>query len=505
MDKDQILKDAVKRLLGLNIPDKEIIENLKSVGVTEVKARAIIAEMKGVPSSAKQEAPLEPKQQKPAREEEPEDIYGQVYDELEQEQGMKTPVIQKQINNPSYSAPVTDKGMSELWEKGILATVDSRLQEIKILKEELDSVLDQKIGERMKLEIKKIETVFDSQKTLLNSKIDSHLDEKSNEVKKVIEARARQMEDIYAKVQQEFNKVQAEKKMNKELLDSIGVKLEGVEGIKSKMISETNSSIIQMESKFRDFMDNSVARRDEIEQRINRALELESKITEGLIQNARQKIDSLSLEKQDELTAMVQDKIKELDKMTAEVDPKGINDRLIALKELEKEIVKRQKQIDSEIDKKFEGVKKEFSEYKKEIAKLEESNFDELKKEYAANVDELFAENITAWDKKLKEKKKEIDDLKSRWDVEELKATMESLDLFKKQFINTIKKSVEDYNKTKTELADIIIQRDKAINDYLKKIDVKMQEFSEFEKQFSKDVAELLDKVPAETEKKKVK
>ncbi len=519
MDKEQIIRDSVRKLVELNIPDKEIIYNLKNVGIEEDKARRVLQETKDEvagkrpaqqASSSKQPSPppAKPVPEQKERSFEGDDLYSEAYEELEEERQPRVTVKEKPINNPSYSSPqASDKTMSELWEKGIMATVDAKLGEMQKLKDELDAILDAKIQERLRIEVKKIETVFDSQKVLLSNKIDMHLQSKADEIHKVVESKAREMEDLYAKAREEMLKVQREKQETQKMLSEITGKLEGLEMVKNRMISETNASIIQAESGFSDFMEESKAKRQELEERINRALQLESKITEGLIQNANQKIDSLALEKEGELTKQLQAKMREIDEMVAQVDPKSINDRILSLKELEKELVKRQKEIDKSIDNRFEGVKNEFNQFKKDVAKLEDSNLGELKKEYAASIDDLFAENIVEWNKKLKEKRREIEDMKKQMDLEKFNATMEALDIFKKQFVKTIKVSIDDYNKTKAELADAIIERDRNINDYLKKIDAKMAELSDFEKKFAKDVSEILEKMPSEkqiTDAKKV-
>ncbi|HZX34331.1 MAG TPA: hypothetical protein VFF09_03040 [archaeon] len=514
MDKRQILKDSVKRLLELNISDREILENLKSVGVAEAESRQILKEVKdslggkkGVGRGAEEPVKTASKEYEAPEEELPddEDIYSKVYDELEEgaDLGTTAAAAPKPIKNPSYSSPPSSSSMAELWEKGIMATVDSKLGEMQKIRSDLDSYIEQKIRERVQAEVKKIQTVLDSQKTLYTSRIDAHLESKSDEVRKVVESKARQMEDLYAKVQQEVLKVQAEKKFSAELLNTITDKTTQLDTIKSQMISETNSSLIEMESKFSDFMEESKQKRSEMEERINRALQLESKITEGLLEDAKQRIDRLAVDKQGELSSQIQKKMRELDEMTRQVDPKGINERLARLKELEQELVKRQKDIDKEIDSRFAELGKDFLAFKKQVAKIEDDNIVELRKLYSADVDDLFAEHLTDWDKKLKEKKKDIAELEKQLDVGKFNATMESLDLFKDQFVNTIRKNIGDYNKTKTELAESIIQRDKSINDYLKKIDGKMQELSQFEKQFSRDVASLLDKVPEEKMQKK--
>jgi len=519
VDKEKILRESVKRLLELNISDSEVVENLKSVGVEEAIAKRILNETKdelnGKPPKEKISKPEDKEVSKKPFESN--DIYSKVYDELEEEKKSPSFVVKKPIKNPSYSSDtsiVGDKSMAELWENGILATVNSKLNEMEKIRMELDSILDKKISLKVGYESKKIGTILESQRTLFNSKIDSHLELRADELTKVVEARAKSLEDIHSKVQEEFIKVQSEKAFNTELLNTINEKTASLEGIKNQMISDTNTSLINTESKFNEFMTESKSKRAELEARVNRALQLESKITEGLIQDAKHKIDSLTLAKEDELTKKVQVKLHEFEEMVEKVDPQGINDMLVKLKELEKQIVTRQKEIDvdfekkndeneSFIDNKFSELGKEFDSFKKQISKIEDSNVDELRKEYSANIDDLFVKNLVAWNKQLKEKETQVDVLVEKIDLEKFNATMDSLDLFKQQFVNTINTSIQDYNKSKRELSQNIIERDKAINSYLKKIDAKMQHLTDFEKKFAISVSELIDSIPEEKLKKK--
>ncbi|HLC79328.1 MAG TPA: hypothetical protein VJG83_02755 [archaeon] len=541
MDKRQILKDSVTRLLALNISDKEILENLASVGIDREMAKSVLEQTKDELSGKKSAKPQEPigpaakpsflqskpKEQqkketkKPQEKEEviipdDEDIYSKLSDEEVDE--LYTPVKEKPIANPDYSSVHNDETISRLWEKGILSTVDAKLSEMQKIRSDLDSMLDAKIAEKIKLESKKIETVLESQRALFYSKIDAHLEAKAEEIKKVVESRAHQIEDLHEKLQSEIIKLQGEKKFNAELLNSLNEKMSGLDMVKSQMISETNKSIIDTESKIKEFLDSAQQMRSQTDERVNRSLQLEAKITEGMMQDVKQKIESLRLSREDELTAQIQGKLKELDRLTDEVDPKGIIERVAKMKELEQQLTKKQKQMDLDFASKmgeadaiivkkkeavkdytgelFDDFKKEFADFKKEVSKIEATNLEELRKEYSTDVDALFAKNLIEWEKKLKEKKKEIDELESKIDVEKFDATLESFEVFKQQFLNTIKRSIEDYNKSKKELSDSIIARDKAISEYLKKIDAKMQELSEFQKKFSADVADLIGKIP---------
>ncbi|GEM_PF-4703706 len=549
-EKKLIIKESIRRLLELGISGKEIIDNLKSVGIDEQVARDILSETKGEMNAALRpfpaQAPQEPAKGRQGAKPQPapkaaadddeemtDDLYGSVYEEI-QEEKLRTPVIRKPINNPQYEPasqgqkgnnaqapqaaeppqPQGSEDLAELWEKGILSTVNARLAEIKQIKDDLDSVLDQKISERLKIESKKIEVVLDSQRTLFYSRIDAHLESKADELRRVLESRAKQLEDVNAKAQQQLAQVQAEKKFNAEFLGSITQKMVLLDSTRSQVLSETNSSLISMETKFREFMSESSRKRDELEQRIKGALQLETSVTDGMVESARQKIDALRLAKEKELTDEVAARLAEFDEMARKVDPKGITQKLAELNAANEKLEKKEKELDSKFERKaielekiesqrFEDFKKEFTSFKREVAKIEEGNLAQLKKEYAENVDELFSVHLEAWNKAIAGKKKEIDELKGEVDIEKYNATLDALGEFKEQFLATVKKSIQDYNKSKKELAESIIERDKAINEYLKKIDAKMQELSDFQKSFSKDVADLLGKIPDEGEKGK--
>jgi len=512
MDKEKILKDSVRKLLNLNISDQEILGNLKSVGVSAEQAKRILRETKEEQSREKSEEKLSiPSKEelvKPLEsEEDSSDIYRKVYEDLEGDE-MKTPVVSKPIKNPGYSPPLAgSEDIAKLWEKGIMATINAKFGEMERIQKEIDKVIDKKVKDKVEVETRKIETILSSQRDLFNNKIDTHLQAKADEIKNVIESRANQLEDLHGKVQNEVVKVQSEKKFNAELLNSINEKIEGLESIKSQMISDTNRAIMQNESKFSEFMYESKQKRDETEARINRTLQLESKITEGLLEDAKQKIDTLKLEKTEELTEKIEAELAEFEEMARKVDPQGITDRLLELKELENQLIKRQKSLDEELeegldryDKKIEHgnaeAAKRFSLFRKEVARIETANLQELKKEYAANVDELFAKHLISWDRKLKLKEKEIDDIMAKVDLEKFNATMDSLELFKQQFLNTVNKSIQDYNKSKRQLAESILERDKAINYYLQRIDSKMKQLNAFEKRFAAEVSGLIDKIP---------
>lgn len=563
-NKRKILKESIIRLLQLGVSEKEIVENLKSVGIEEDLGRQMLDETKAELSGAKKPEQDKAEGKRPEKKEVkkvqkvqeetlgdtvPGDFFESVYGdkandsaqsgsnaesaeegeegetwENEGAEARQAPGQAKAVSIPREGKSIESKSdvvdipqsteLSELWEKGIIATVDSRLNEMKKIREELDHVLDQKISDKIKLEAKKVETVLESQRQLFYGKIDLYLAAKADDMKKVLESRAKQLEDANAKVQEQVSKIHAEKNFNSELLNTLNEKLTGLDTIRSQMISEVNQSLMVQDSKFREFMDTSVKKRDELEARITRSLQLESKITEGLVEDAKNKIESMRLEKDEELTKQVMDKVGQLDDMTKKVDPKGILETMERIKKLDENVSQRVKEIDPKIevkatelfgklDSRLELFRKEFNEYKSGISKVQDSRFEELRAEYANSLDDLFSQQLLAWDARLKEKEGVIDELEKKVDIDKINANIDSLELFKKQFVNTVGKSIDDYNKTKKELAQSIIERDKSINEYLERIDGKMKELSDFQKKFSVEVSALLENIPEEKTREK--
>ncbi|MEM4257267.1 MAG: hypothetical protein QXD98_02815 [Candidatus Diapherotrites archaeon] len=526
--KRKLLKESIDRLFGLGLSESEILDNLKAVGVDEKVALEIMAELKGKkkpePKVVKEsQAVLSHVQSNVVSEPNSgisdTDFFEDVYVEPEEEPKPKvTKVNEVKVENVpqvSSSKPVSDlkpdlepnlknESLNELWEKGILATVDARLTEMQKIKEELDNIIDSKIAEKFKVEAKKFDAVFDSQVQIFNAKLNAKLDSKLNEISKVLEAKAKELEDANSLVQEALNKLNAEKKLNAEILNSINDKLNNIDTLRSQLSSEMNVFFETNNSKFNDFLAESVRKRDEIEARITRSLQLESKITEGLIEDAKHKIDAMRFEKEAEIEKKVLDKIAELDDMTKKVDPKGVIAALDKIKETESVVNSKLVELDKKFDFKFEEASKKldakfnllgkrFEDEKQEFSKFAEKKFSELQEAYVESLDEMFSKQLVVWDSKIKEKLVKLSEIEAKMDVEKFNATLESFDVFKEQFVATITKSIEDYNKTKKDLANFLVERDKAIDRHISKLDQKLEELSVFQQKLLSILNELPD------------
>ncbi len=536
--KRKLLKDSIKRLFDLGLSESEIIENLKSVGVDEATALDIIGELKGISQKSREvkEKPLQepsPVVTKSSDDVSDENFFEDVYVEPEVEQekepvkepikesekvvaGKKSETPEKQdVSSKSIQHVVESSGipkddsLNELWEKGIIAAVDARLTEMQKLKEDIDSVIDSKISEKFKAESKKFETIFDSQVQLFNAKASAKLDSNIEEISKVLEAKAKESEDASALVKESLEKLKVEKKLNAEILNSINDKLAGLDTLRSQISSDLAVFFESNSKKFNEFLVESVRKRDEIEARITRSLQLESKITEGLIEDARHKIEGMRFEKEAEIEKRVADKIAELEEMTKKVDPKGVIAALDSIKQVEalvdsklasldKSFESRFNEVSKKLDAKFNILGKQFQTEKQEFSKFAEKKFSELQGAYVESLDEMFSKQLVAWDSKIKERFVKLSELEAKMDVEKFNATLESFDVFKKQFVNTISKSIEDYNRTKKEMTEFLMERDKAIDRHIKRLDQKLEELSVFQQK----LLSILDELP---EKKKSK
>ena len=112
VDKSPLVMDSVRRLVRLKVTDKEIISYLQNVGFSEQQAVEVLAEAKtkeGVKEEIVERAPA--------------------------------PAPREKV---SKSARATSKDLTRLWEKGIIVTVNDKLDEMKKVRKDLDKVLDKK-------------------------------------------------------------------------------------------------------------------------------------------------------------------------------------------------------------------------------------------------------------------------------------------------------------------------------------------------------------------------
>ncbi|MEK6941607.1 MAG: hypothetical protein AABW85_02015, partial [archaeon] len=276
------------------------------------------------------------------------------------------------------------------------------------------------------------------------------LEKKSGEVADLIDQKILQLNKSNDLGKEWFSKLDSQRKESEKILLEMNSRLEEISKLKSRIGQDIDFEFEKYKQKVEKFLSESEDKRKETVQRINRSLELEAKIVEGLMNDAKQKIDSLALKKSLELE---QSLIARFDAQKAELDKK--------IKELED--VKQK--VDSFIAKKSSAIEKDLS-----------VRFDAQKAEMDMKINKL-------------------EELEGKIDIETIRTTMEELGTFRKQFAAQIKRNVDSFNSAKKELTELISQRELLIDKQLDILRLKIKELDLFEEEFASKVGMHIDKV----------
>ncbi|AJF60821.1 MAG: hypothetical protein QT03_C0001G1343 [archaeon GW2011_AR10] len=495
MDRNKFLKDSIKKLLYLSVSDEEIVKNLSEVGVERQLAEQLLAESK------KEIAVGEEKEPKPKRKEDKKAIGSE---------------LSEAIPSPAASTSVD---LTDLWRKGVLVTVDAKLAEMQKLKEKVEEKISSSVKKELEKEMKKFGVVVESQRVLVREKISSDVNAKINEFNSVIEAKVSDLKDESNVIQQQLAKVEALRKKNEGLVEEFNNAKSELEQLKSRLISQVSSSLIQQRSETEKFLQESEQKRKDVDARINRTLELESKIAEGLIKDVNRKVEEISLKEDKKLEGELKARIAELDSLIQQSHPETLKE-IIGLMTKKIELID-QKLV--ELDQKPLLVKDEIKKIQllelQKFKAFEKSLQEQMEKQVNYYLDEKYVEWSKNFNQKLaemdqsqaeltKKAQKQVDDinkLKKQVDLDTIKATMEGLDLFKQQFINTVQKNVQEFNKAKTELAELIQKREAMVDEHIKAVDMKLEELDKFEKRFAEEMGLSIDTLTEKRSAKKAK
>ena len=231
-------------------------------------------------------------EKKPKKVLEPKTDLGYILDQIKASAKQPTEIFLKPIVEAKVvsTPPIADLQVSELWEKGILATINNRLSEMKELKEEIDSALDKKVAEANKREMGKIKVLLDSQRLLLVSKVDSELEVKAKGFAEMIELKLREMKEINKEISEEIEKFKQAENRNKVNEQALSEKLAEVDQIKKTILSSLNTELIKTRSESREISEKMDKKLEEMDDRINKTLQLENQIVEGLMKETEKKM-----------------------------------------------------------------------------------------------------------------------------------------------------------------------------------------------------------------------
>lgn len=342
MDKKSVLMDSVKRLLELGISDKDIVSNLKDVGIPEEQAVALLAETKAEKRKVKEEEKKE--KEKPfSKDISLEEISpkGEMKKETFREKAPEKSLFEKEempLFKPRFER---ETDVAELWEKGIITAVDQKLGEMQRLKIDLEKILDEKIDKSMEKEMKKVQILFDSRKALLTSKINEYLEEKAGEVSETIQNRIEEIKKLNFATQEDLKKTEAKIQIIKNLYDNVNAALSDLDQLKAELTGTVTESTTALKEKMA-----------ELDERISRTLELESKITQGLINEAKNKVDTVIDERITKLEDRVKKEIEDLELLESKVSPEKVGQRIDRI------ISEKTEKLDELVAKKMDELEK---------------------------------------------------------------------------------------------------------------------------------------------------
>ncbi|MBU1120986.1 hypothetical protein KJ660_03865, partial [Candidatus Micrarchaeota archaeon] len=424
---------------------------------------------------------------------------------------------------------------SDVWEQGILTTINQKIEEIEDVQRELDEVIDSKVQKHLEEEKKKMNTLIESQYSLLYEKINSVLDEKVNELNNALEEKTEKFNKLSKSVASGIAKQAEEKASYEQLLEEIEKRIEDLPDLKKRLVSKVEEETEQMKNSSKKFIEEAEEGMNEMDERINKALELETKIIEGLVKDTEERIQEMAEKRSNFLSGELKVKLDELTELKKSLTPGFVQEKtkelsvkmeakmqeMISLKEreIDEAIEIKTKELDSlkqkmagaeqltkaaaEIEKLSsfkEDLQNQLNQSKQEIENLK----GELKKFIGAQLIEASSETEEKINELFERRKDELALFQKKSqgiDVDKFEQKMQELDSFKEQFTEIIQKNISSIKRTREEMISELDTKGSLIDGKINQINSKMEELSAFEKNFAREMGLAVEKL---IEKKKV-
>ncbi|GEM_PF-6026183 len=366
-DKKKVLLDSIAKLKKLKVSDDEIVLYLKEFGVSESDVRALL---RGENISIKESA-LRPAEGKTVLEEDfappivgdleialskirPKSAmrqkdYTKEFDfsldsqELEMpdrkgsaELDLKVRHSKHSEKHASGSKPLFEKSLEEetglksskpvnpmdpakelsgLWEKGIINTVTDSLIEIKQMRDELDAVLEKRIGKAMEKESAKLSALSENMRTLMMAKMNADLEKKSKELVSIMDAKIAELKKERELLVSQVEVLKTEKRIASDMFKELSSETVRTREMREKSLAQFNVDLAKAKTAMFELTEESRKKLLALEERATKTLQLETAIIEGMVQDAGNRMDRLAVEKFEELSAEVQKRISEFDEL----------------------------------------------------------------------------------------------------------------------------------------------------------------------------------------------
>ncbi len=261
----------------------------------------------------------------------------------------KTGAYEKPKKRDALPDEVTP-GYEEMWKKGIVVAVNTKLSEMKRIKEDIDSELTQKVEEAIRKELYQFKVLMDSQKELIASSNRASLEEKQREIVFIIDAKIAELKQHNKQLSESIMAIDASRAQQDLALKQVEKTLEEAKKSKSQLIIEMNSEMIKVKSSAQAFLDTASTHLVQMDQRISKALELERNIAEGMLAQAEQKIEQLTIQRADELIANLEVELNRLQTVSKKISPEMLEQKIQVLDEFRRQFLTNMQQSLSQIN-----------------------------------------------------------------------------------------------------------------------------------------------------------
>ena len=525
---DDRVVENIKKLQKLGMSHDEIIENLIRMGLTKDESIELIKkseqEIKAKEDEKKQEQEKRQdniiKNEKPEEKEIPDDFFGNddntamnqkleepetdlfpedmdvsrglemnKLDDMKTDEPINTPVNVSNIgvDNSEYKPDIDFKGAIaedvNIWQKGIITTINMKLTELenkqKMLEENLKSKIDEsknKLNIVVNEELNKLNNVQASSRQLLLAKITNDINNEMEKTNVKVATELAKVKMTEAKIGNDLAKLEEDKATIIRLSTNLEARSNELKEIVELTKKQNDLLAQKADENISKIITNLTTKLNIKIKEINDTLALQSRITEGLVKNTQGSIEA---------------QIKRLNEFTEgikkTINPKQIYDKLAELDTFKTQLANR-------YDERFEKVKIEFLAKAKEAMKNEiatelreiknvrdtvvqktdpeiiNKKLDELKlfeENLLASVDEKITQSLKIYESSLtqefKDKIKEIDKTEKALEkdfnkIGAIQEKMDELTKFKEQFIAVIDKNIEVMNQNMQALNERVKQ-----------------------------------------------
>ncbi len=245
-------------------------------------------------------------------------------------------------NTKKYSASVSldsSPDFEELWKKGIVVAVNAKLGEMKRLKEGVDLEINRKVDEAVRKELYQFKVLNDSQKDLLISSNKEALDQKQKEITFIIDAKIAELKQYNRQLSETLKIIEESKKQQEASFAEIKLALDEAKKTKAQLIVEVNSGMIKTKSQAQAFIDSASLQLRQMDERVNKTLELEKNIAEGMLAQAEQKIEQLAISKADELISKMEVELNKLQSINKKISPEMLDQKIQTIEKFKSDFI----------------------------------------------------------------------------------------------------------------------------------------------------------------------